>query len=355
MKKIVVRTNLIGKQEIYKLLALGQASKLGVLLQGNPGTAKTQLAIDFIKAQFDLTDPTEIERFNTHGFFILETDEQTKNSEVKGNPNLRKLVEDNKFEIDSPIAEAQCIIINEIDKASSSLRNSFLSIMNEKVLFNGENKKRCVWQNFIGTCNKIPTDEIDSPFWDRFILKTSVNRLSAGQITEYYRAGDKRHTQDIEINIPDEEDIKDIQLPEKYLTQFLATVYTKCSDRTLTFVPMLVKYTTIIYDIGIKEAFIKVAEFLTDLITAQTLANILNKDLDDVYTKIKELATEHDYDKFQTGLKAIQAKVKSLYTTKNIGNEEVQDIARYLIELEKDFQTMSPQLLDKVDTSQVQI
>jgi len=349
MKQIKIKTNLVGKEEVFKILALAQASKLGVLLQGAPGTGKTNLAIDFIKAQFDLTDPKEIDRFNKHGFFILETDEQTKNSEVKGNPNLRKLVEENKFEVDSPIADAQCIIINEIDKASSSLRNSFLGIMNEKVLFNGESKKRCVWQNFIGTCNKIPKDEADSPFWDRFILKTSVSRLSAGQITDYYRSGEKKYSKEIIINIPDEEDIKDIQLSEKYLTQFLAVVYSKCSDRTLTFVPTLVKYTSLIYDISIKESFIKVAEFLTDVTKAQELANILNKDLDDVYNKIKTLSKENDPVNFYSGLQTIQNKVKSLYTTRTIGQAEVDDIGRFLMDLEKKFQTIPEEAQKMLD------
>ena len=131
-------TSLMGKDEVFKLLSLAEALRLGILLVGPPGTGKTKIVTDYTKGMFDLTNKAEVKHFNEEGVFMLETDEGTKSSEIKGVVNLEKLVTENKYEIDSHITKADTIIINEVDKASSALRNALLGIMNGRILFNGK-------------------------------------------------------------------------------------------------------------------------------------------------------------------------------------------------------------------------
>ena len=61
MKQIKIKTNLVGKEEVFKILALAQASKLGVLLQGAPGLKK--LCLD-TGGKYIYINDTEIRKYN---------------------------------------------------------------------------------------------------------------------------------------------------------------------------------------------------------------------------------------------------------------------------------------------------
>lgn len=266
---------LLGKEEAFRILSLAEALKLGVLLVGPPGTGKTKIVTDYTKGMFDLTDPAQIEHLNQEGVFMLETDEGTKSSEIKGVVNLEKLVTENKYEVDSHICKADTVIINEVDKASSALRNSLLGIMNERILFNGKDKVPCNWKLFVATCNEIPKDEVGSPFWDRFLLKLKVDRLSAGELTKYYRGGHKNYKTKINVNVPTEAQIDAVVVATDKLEKFLNVAYKNCSDRTLSFVPRMAQAISLVYQCSVDKALIKACELLVDKATAERLSKEL--------------------------------------------------------------------------------
>jgi hypothetical protein len=268
-------SSLLGKDEVFKLLSLAEALRLGILLVGPPGTGKTKIVTDYTKGMFDLKDQAQVKHFNEEGVFMLETDEGTKSSEIKGIVNLEKLVTQNKYEIDSHITKADTIIINEVDKASSALRNSLLGIMNERILFNGKDKVRCNWRLFVATCNEIPKDEVGSPFWDRFALKLTVNRLAAGELIKYYKGGDKNYTTKVKVNVPSQEDIEKVNVPTDKLEKFINVAYKGCSDRTLSFVPMMTRAISLVYNCSVDKALIKTCELLVDKQTAEKLSKEL--------------------------------------------------------------------------------
>lgn len=269
------QTSLMGKEEIFKLLALAESLKLPILLVGEPGVGKTNIVVDYTKGMFDLTNPDHIAHFNEDGVYMLETDEGTKSSEVKGVVDLEQLVTNNRYVIDSPITRADTVIVNEIDKSSSALRNAFLGIMNEKVLFNGKTKTRCNWKLFVATCNEIPKDEIDSPFWDRFLLKITVNRLQAGELIKYYKNGDQDYVTKIKVNIPTETQIKAVKISPDKLEKFTNVAYKECSDRTMSKVPRMAKAISLVYNCSIDKALIKTCELLVN----KTIAEKLSKEL----------------------------------------------------------------------------
>ena len=51
MNKRTIETNLIKKLETFRVMALGEATNLPILLIGPPGVAKTAAVIDFAKAR----------------------------------------------------------------------------------------------------------------------------------------------------------------------------------------------------------------------------------------------------------------------------------------------------------------
>ena len=303
MEKRTINTNLIKKLETFRVMALGEATNLPILLIGPPGVAKTAAVIDYAKSRLG--------QIKGNDLFLLETDEGTRSTAVKGNVDMKALTTQNLFKINSPVTEAEVVIINEIDKASASLRNSLLGIMNERILFNGEERIECKWNNFIATCNEIPDDEIGSPFWDRFLITHKVNRLSQADMLSYFNKGGKSHSQNHNIRIPEPEDISSITLDPGKIKKTVDKIYDKLSDRALTFLPTMVKNVMIIWNLSENKAFVKSAELLVDKKVAKDLANeLVHKQVRDIYDiidRIGQCTSSDDYNEQYDALETAYA------------------------------------------------
>jgi len=272
MENLEIKTGLIDKEYVFDVIALAEASGIPLLLIGVPGTSKTACVLDYAKARHKNLDHEEL----MDTVFILETDEATRPAEVKGRIDLKKMIEDQTFAFNSPITRAEYIVINEIDKASASLRNSLLGVMNEKILFNGTSNVPCLWKSFVATCNIIPTKEVDSPFWDRFMLKLEVKRISAQAMKYFYENGDKRAFSTVHsVSAPTKEEINNVVIPEKSLIKMVDVIRDKVSDRTLATIPHLVRCATLVWNIHPINAIIKIVELVCDSSVAVSLSGQL--------------------------------------------------------------------------------
>lgn len=293
-----IETSLINKEEVFRTLGLAEATGLPCLLVGAPGVGKTKTVIDYAKAWLNKDGRLSAKEFQEK-IYILETDEGTKPSEIKGMPDIQALFVDNKFELSTPIAEAEIVIINEVDKASPAIRNALLGVMNEKFLFNGKHKIPCKWKLFIATCNEIPKEEKDNPFWDRFMLKHTVGRVSAGELVQYYRKGDRNYREDVILHVPNTAEIAAVEISADKLSKYLEVGYSVSSDRTLTFVPKIAKAVSYIWQCSNDQALIKTAQIMINqaagsllqdkLITAQKKAIINQIDMLMSYTNNEQL------------------------------------------------------------------
>jgi MoxR-like ATPase len=287
-----IETSLINKEEVFKMLALAEATGLPCLLIGQPGVAKTKTVVDYAKAWLNKDGKMTAKDF-AEKIYILETDEGTKASEIKGMPDLGKLFTDNEYSLSTPIADAEIVIINEVDKASSAIRNAMLGVMNEKFLFNGKHKIPCKWKLFVATCNEIPKEEKGSPFWDRFMLKHTVNRVSAGEMVKYYNKGGRDYREKFNIGIPNKVEISEVEIPTAKLEKYLEVGYQHSSDRTLTFVPTLSKAVSYIWDISVDKALVKTAQIMIDQTAGSELQNkLMSPEVKAVMSKVEML---HSY------------------------------------------------------------
>lgn len=287
MEKRIVSTALIGKEEIFKMLALAEALQYPILLEGKPGTGKTNTVLDFMAAKYKSYDEA------INNTFIIETDESTKAGEVKGRLNLKSMFEHKKWEMDSPIARASAVLINEVDKANSGCRNGLLSVMRERKIFNGnEAPIDCVWEAFIGTCNEIPKDEVDSPFWDRFVLKAKVDRVSARDLVMFMSNGSK--VQQLTLQIPSKEEIEAVTINEKNLAMFVDLVHGSLTDRTITTIARLTKAIMLVYNVDESTAMLKTCSFLSPGHVMKLTPMLEDKAIVDITTKIQGLANLTD-------------------------------------------------------------
>jgi MoxR-like ATPase len=331
---LTIDTSLINKEEVFKMIGLAQATGLPLLLIGDPGVGKTKTVIDYAKAflmqgvdQTDSVAVSNAKKTFMDKIYILETDEGTKSSEVKGMPDLEELFTHNRYTLHAPITEAEVVIINEVDKASSAIRNSLLGIMNERFLFNGKNKVPCKWKIFIATCNEIPKDEIGSPFWDRFILKTTVGRISHGEMVKYFDKGGKNYKETIKIGIPTKAEINSTTIPTTKLEKYLEVAYTKSTDRTLTFVPDLTKAVTYVWDISVDKALVKVAEMMIGKDASSELNNkIMSPELKALLTKATMLQSLNSQEEVDQALEEIETMIVGYAAKGQLDETQVDEI-----------------------------
>ena len=314
-----ITTNLMKKLETFKIMALGEAVNTPILLIGPPGVAKTASVIDFSKASLGSISDEDL--------FLLETDEGTRSNAVKGNIDLEALTTTNKYKVDSPVTKAKVVVINEIDKASPSLRNSLLGIMNEKVLFNGKEKINCEWVNFIATCNEIPDDEKDSPFWDRFLITHEVGRLSRADMLSYYAKGGKSFSQTHKIKLPEESDISSINLSEVKLRKVLDVTHDKLSDRALSFLPVLIKNVMCVWGMNEDRGIVKTVQLLVGNSLAKTLSKSLVPEkvraIYDIIDALGQCVSNDEYNKQYDKLELAYGEASA---SKLLNDQDASDI-----------------------------
>ena len=321
-----IETSLINKEEVFKMLALAEATGLPCLLVGPPGVAKTKTIIEYAKAWLNKDGKMTAEDF-ANKMYILETDEGTKASEIKGMPDLGKLFTKNEYEVNAPIADAEIVIINEVDKASSAIRNAMLGVMNEKFLFNGKTKIPCKWKIFVATCNEIPKDEVNSPFWDRFILKMQVGRVSAGEMTKYYQKGVRDYREKFDISIPNKEELSVIDIPTNKLEKYLEVGYQSSSDRTLTFVPSLAKAISYIWDISVDKALVKTAQIMINQSAGSELSSkLMNAEMKAVMSKVEMLHSYTISEQLELAIAEIESLINAYATRGAIDESQVGEI-----------------------------
>ena len=261
-----IKTKLVGKESVFNILALSEATGLPVLLLGEPGVGKTQTLLDYAAAKYQYNK--EAVRKNT---FVIELDEGTRTTEIKGRVNMKALLQDKVHKIDAPIADAKFLLINEVDKGTSGVRNTLLSVMREKALFYGDTIKKCKWEVMAGSCNVIPNDELENPFWDRFVLTEKVVRVGLDVMKDMWKKGESM--QEVMVNVPTKEEVAACKIDDKLMAKFLTSVYTSASDRTIYQIPMIVQATKLVYSMTDSQAIIKVCE----LVAPDKLGDVASK------------------------------------------------------------------------------
>ena len=315
-----ITTNLMKKIETFRVMALGEAMNTPILLIGMPGVAKTAAVIDYAKASLNGS-------IGSDDLFLLETDEGTRSNAIKGNIDLEELTLNQKYKVISPITSSKVVVINEIDKASASLRNSLLGVMNERILFNGNEKVPCVWTNFIATCNSIPDDEKDSPFWDRFLVTFHVQRLSQSDILNYYDAGGKAFIQTHDIIIPEASDINAINIDPVKLKKTIDLIYSDLSDRSLSFLPTLIKNVMVVWNMSEQRGIVKTVELLVGKDRAAAVSKVLvPKEFRELLDTVDVLGQSVNNEEYNKQYDKIELLFNSLRSQNKLTDEDMVDI-----------------------------
>ena len=161
----MIRTKLVKKEELFKILFIAYQSESPVLLKGSIGTGKTESFIDFSNS----LNLKKVVRQMTY---------DTRKEELIGYIDPVALNQGRLERIGGLDESVEALLIDEIDKCNSANRNLLLSILNEKQIFDGSKiinlrKLRLI----VGTTNSEIESEENAAFLDRFVIKYYVNRI----------------------------------------------------------------------------------------------------------------------------------------------------------------------------------
>ncbi len=156
----------VGRHEEAELIAIALLTKEHAILIGEPGTAKSAMirrAAQLIGARF---------------FSYLMT-KFTEPSELFGPLDINALKNGKYVRITKgKLPEADIVFLDEIFKASSAILNALLSILNERVFYDGYTEIRVpLWSLFSAT-NEVPEDPELEALYDRILLRQYVRPVS---------------------------------------------------------------------------------------------------------------------------------------------------------------------------------
>jgi len=161
--------NLYEREEVMALTLLSAIAGESIFLLGKPGVAKSLIAR---KLKYAFKDAKSFEylmnRFSTP-------------DEIFGPVSISKLKDQDKYEriTENYLPKSDIVFLDEIWKASPSIQNTLLTVLNEKVYKNGEKEEKLPLKAIISASNELPEPNQGlGALWDRFILRFIVEGIS---------------------------------------------------------------------------------------------------------------------------------------------------------------------------------
>jgi MoxR-like ATPase len=138
-----------------------------MLLIGPPGTAKSLLAHEICS------------RIQGGRYFQWLLTKFTTPEEIFGAVSLKGLENDEYRRVTcGKLPEAHIAFLDEVFKASSSILNTLLTIMNERIFYNGTEIIQVPLITLFGASNELPSEEDElEALYDRFLLRYVVDYI----------------------------------------------------------------------------------------------------------------------------------------------------------------------------------
>lgn len=183
----------VGKDEMIRLMALCTAAREPLLLVGQPGTAKSDLVVEFCDLLGIRREGSAREGEPAYFEFLLTP--FTEPSEVFGPVKIEEYTQKQVYTRNSRgmLQESSVAFLDEVFKANSAILNSLLTILNERKFYDGGRAVSVPLIVLFGATNEVPaTDEL-AALYDRFTLRVEcLNLRTEEQMRDLMRLGARR-------------------------------------------------------------------------------------------------------------------------------------------------------------------
>lgn len=173
-----LKDEFVGRDEAIDVIALATLCREHVLLIGPPGTAKTALLRRFAQ-MFD----------DTMLFTYLLT-RFTEPTELFGPVDVQKFQE-GVFRVRTAnmLPKVRLAFLDEVFEGSSAILNALLTLINERIFYNGSEPEPSPLITLLGSSNAIPDDPVLAAFGDRFLLRSDLDYVDDTAIRDVLITG----------------------------------------------------------------------------------------------------------------------------------------------------------------------
>lgn len=172
-----MKSAFVGKDEVIDVLGVCLAAGENLFIHGPPGTAKSALV-------------QELGRRVSGNVFDYLLTRFTEPNELFGPFDIRRLREGELVtNTDGMLPEAEFVFLDELLNANSSILNSLLMVLNERVFRRGRETRRLPLLMVVGASNRLPDDDALTALFDRFQMRVHCANVADEQLGSVLEAG----------------------------------------------------------------------------------------------------------------------------------------------------------------------
>ncbi len=163
----------VGRSKEIRAITLALMTGQHVMMEGEPGIAKTLLAKEYSSHIID----KEFKMFKTQLTRGMVSDQ------LLGPTSLSKLRTQDTYEFNTKgmLPDCHFAILDEVYRGPEMLLPVILSILNERDFHNGNKVQKCPLITAVGTTNFTTETEELKAFHDRWLINCAVTRLSSAE------------------------------------------------------------------------------------------------------------------------------------------------------------------------------
>lgn len=174
---------LVAREQVLKMGLLTLLSGENLVLVGPPGTGKSLVARRIAKSLAD--DATQAGEADYFEYLLTKF---STPEEIFGPLSISALKADQfKRNTEGYLPTVRMAFLDEIFKASSSILNALLTILNERIYHNGAQAQKVPLQALIAASNELPNDQEElSALYDRFLVRVFVDYVGLSQLPQLF-------------------------------------------------------------------------------------------------------------------------------------------------------------------------
>lgn len=170
---------LINRQDAIKSALLTLIAGENIVLVGPPGTGKSMIARRMSQA---------LAPSDNHDYFEYLLTKFSTPEEIFGPLSISELKQDRFVRnTDGYLPTSNVVFLDEIFKASSSILNALLTVLNERKYHNGTHAQDIPLQTLVAASNELPNNQAElSALYDRFLVRQLVDYIDNNAIGQLF-------------------------------------------------------------------------------------------------------------------------------------------------------------------------